>query len=95
MKGQLLGPKGGSSSMEMAFVLVRTFPGHERDVYYRLRGLKGINGGVIEVHPVVGEYNLVVKIKAENFEKLGYIVVDKINRLEDIARTEVLTTTEF
>lgn len=81
--------------MEMAYVLVRTSPGHERDVYYRLRCLKGMNGGVIEVHPVIGEYNLVVKIKAEKVETLGYIVVDKINQLEDVANTEVLTTTRF
>lgn len=81
--------------MKMAYVLVRTSPGHERDVYYKLRNLKGINGGVSEVHPVVGEYNLVVKIKAENYEKLGYIVVDKINRLEGISRTEILATIQF
>ena len=81
--------------MEIAYVLIRTSPGHERDVYYKLRSLKGINGGVSEVHPVVGEYNLIVKIKAENYEKLGYIVVDKINRLEGISRTEMLATTQF
>jgi DNA-binding Lrp family transcriptional regulator len=81
--------------MEMAYVLVRTLPGHERNVYHRLRCLKGPNGGVIEVHPVVGGYDLVVKIKAESFETLGYIVVDKINQLEDIVHTEVLATTKI
>jgi len=81
--------------METAYVLVKTSPGHERDVYHRLRGLKGTNGGVMEVHPVVGEFNLVVKIKAAKVETLGYIVVDKINHLGDIVQTEVLTTTKF
>ena len=78
--------------MRMAYVLVKTSPGHERDVYHRLRDLKGINGGVMEVHPVVGEFNLIVKIKAEKVETLGYIVVDKINHLKGIEHTEVLTT---
>jgi len=36
-----------------------------------------------------------VKIKAESFETLGYIVVDKINQLEDIVHTEVLATTKI
>jgi DNA-binding Lrp family transcriptional regulator len=81
--------------MEMAYVLVKTSPGHERDVYHRLRHLKGINGGVVEVHPVVGGFSLVVKIKAEKVETLGYIVVDKINHLKDITQTEVLTTARF
>lgn len=75
--------------METAYLLIRTSPGHERDVYYKLRTLKGING-VNEVHPVIGNCNLVVKVKADSFEKLGYVVVDKINHLEDIIRTEVL-----
>lgn len=79
--------------MKMAYVLVKTSPGHERDVYHSLRDLKGINGGVMEVHPVVGEFNLIVKIKAEKVETLGYIVVDKINHLKGIEHTEVLTTT--
>ncbi len=78
--------------METAYVLIRTSPGHERDVYYRLYNLKGINGGVAEVHPVIGEYNLVVKIMAESFEKLGYVVVDKINHIEDIRCTLVAGT---
>lgn len=78
--------------METAYVLIRTSPGHERDVYYRLHNLKGINGGVAEVHPVIGEYNLVVKIMAKSFEKLGYVVVDKINHIEDVRCTLVAGT---
>ncbi|WP_455392176.1 Lrp/AsnC ligand binding domain-containing protein [[Eubacterium] cellulosolvens] len=79
--------------MAIAFVLIRTLPGHEREVYYNLYNLKG--NGISEVHPVIGNYNLVAKINAEYSEELGYIVLNKINRIENINSTEMLTTVEF
>lgn len=36
--------------VEIAYVLIRIFPGHERKVHYKLRSLRGING-VSEAHP--------------------------------------------
>lgn len=77
----------------IAYLLIRTSPGHERDVYYKLYNLKG--NGISEVHPVLGNYNLIAKIKAEDIEKLGYIVVNKINHIENISFTEMLTTIKF
>ncbi len=77
--------------MAIAFVLIRTASGHERDVYYRLHEVAGIS----EVHPVIGHYNLVAKIKANSSEELGYIVVNKINRVEGVNFTEALTTIQF
>lgn len=77
--------------MPTAFILIKTLPGHERDVYYRLKKEMGIS----ELHPVIGQYNLIAKIKAEDFEKLGYMVVDRINKVGDISQSEMLTSTAF
>ena len=79
--------------MAIAFVLIRTLPGFERKVYYKLYELMG--NGIFEVHPVIGNYNLIAKIKAEDSEKLGYIVLNKINHIENINSTEMLTTIQF
>jgi DNA-binding Lrp family transcriptional regulator len=77
--------------MAIAYILIRTSPGHERDVFYSLRNVPGL----CEAHPLVGRYNIIVKIKAENFEKLGYLILDKINHLKYINCTETLTATQF
>ncbi len=77
--------------MAIAYVLIKTSPGHKRDVFYKLRNVKGIS----EAHPVIGRYNIIAKIKAEDYEKLGYVVVDKINHLEHISSTEVVAATLF
>ena len=66
--------------LAIAYLLIRTFPGHERDVFYSLRNIPGI----CEAHPVIGRYNIVAKIKADDFEDLGYVIVDKVNHLEHI-----------
>jgi DNA-binding Lrp family transcriptional regulator len=77
--------------MAIAYVLIKTSPGYERDVFYKLRNVTGI----CEAHPVIGRYNIIAKIKAEDYENLGYVVVDKINHLEHISSTEVLAATLF
>jgi DNA-binding Lrp family transcriptional regulator len=77
--------------MAIAYILIRTSPGHERDVFYSLRNIPGI----CEAHPVIGRYNIIAKVKTDEFERLGYVVVDKINHLEHINCTETLTTTQF
>ena len=77
--------------MATGFVLIRTSPGHERDVYYSLHEMPGIR----EVHPLVGHYDLIVRIEAENHDKLGYIVLDQINHIQYVHDTETLTVAQF
>jgi DNA-binding Lrp family transcriptional regulator len=77
--------------MVTAFVLIKTQPGHERDVYYSLARQQAF----AELHPVIGQYNLVVKVISESIEKIGYIVVDQINKTKNVSYTETLTAMEF
>ena len=43
----------------------------------------------------VDEYDIIVKIEAEDFEKLGNIVVNSIRSIEGVIDTKTLTGTKF
>jgi len=73
--------------MAMGFVLITTAPTHERDVYTKLSKVSE----VVEVHPLFGEYDLIVKVEPEDFEKLGDIVVNKIRSIDGVIDTKTLT----
>ena len=77
--------------MAISFVLITAAPAHERDVYNKLSKVSEI----IELHPLFGEYDLVAKIEAENFESIGDIVLNKIRTIEGIIDTKTLTGTKF
>ncbi|EQD36384.1 transcription regulator, partial [mine drainage metagenome] len=46
---------------------------------------------VVEVHPLFGEYDLIVKIDASDFSELGKIVIEKIRTIEGVIDTKTLT----
>jgi DNA-binding Lrp family transcriptional regulator len=50
---------------------------------------------IIELHPLFGEYDLIAKIEADDFESLGDIVVNKIRTIEGVIDTKTLTGTKF
>jgi len=77
--------------MPIGFVLIKTAYEHEHKVYNKL--LK--NPVIIEVCPLFGEYDLIVKIEAEDFEKIGEIVIDKIKSIKGVVDTRTLTGTKL
>lgn len=77
--------------MAIGFVLIGAAPAHEHEVYNKLSKLPEI----VELHPLFGEYDLIAKIEAESFEKLGNIVVNKIRSIEGVVDTKTLTGTKF
>jgi DNA-binding Lrp family transcriptional regulator len=77
--------------MAIGFVLISAAPAREHEVYDKLTQVPEI----IELHPLFGEYDLIAKIKAEDFEKLGRIVVNKIRSIEGVINTKTLTGTKF
>jgi len=77
--------------MSIGFVLIKAAPALEHDVYNKISKAPHI----IEIHPLFGEYDLIVKIEAENFEKLGEIVLDKIRSVKGVIDTKTLTGTKF
>ena len=77
--------------MAIGFVLISAAPAHEHELYNKLSKLSEI----IELHPLFGEYDLIAKIETENFDKLGYIVVNKIRSIRGVIDTKTLTGTKF
>ena len=77
--------------MAIGFVLITAAPAHEHEVYNKLSKLQEI----IELHPLFGEFYLIAKIEAENFGKLGSIVVNKIRSIKGVIETKTLTGTKF
>lgn len=77
--------------MAIGFVLINAAPGYEHIVYEKLSKVSDI----IEIHALFGEYDIIAKIDAENFEKLGQIIIDKIRSIEGVIGTKTLTGTKF
>ena len=77
--------------MAISFVLITAAPAHEHEVHQKLSKIPEI----IELHPLFGEYDLIAKIEAENFESIGDIVLNKIRTIEGIIDTKTLTGTKF
>ena len=77
--------------MSIAFVLISAAPAHEHEVYNTL--LK--TPEILELHPLFGEYDLIAKIEAKDFEKLGDIVTKKIRNVKGVIDTKTLTGTKF
>ena len=77
--------------MAIGFVLIGAAPAREHEVYNKLSKVPEI----IELHPLFGEYDLIAKIEAEDFDQLGNIVVNKIRTIEGVIDTKTLTGTKF
>ena len=77
--------------MAIGFILICAAPALEHDVYTKLSKIPEI----IELHPLFGEYDLIAKIDAEDFEKLGSIVINKIRTIKGVTETETLTGPKF
>ncbi|UCF12033.1 MAG: Lrp/AsnC ligand binding domain-containing protein [Thermoplasmatales archaeon] len=77
--------------MAVAFVLITAVTAHEQAVYKELSKIPEI----IELHPLLGEYDLLAKIEADNFDNLGTIVVNKIRSIEGVRFTTTFTETKF
>ncbi len=73
--------------MVVGFVLMHVSPLHEYDVFNKLSKLKEI----IELHPLFGEYDLIAKIEAEDYESIGEIIIHKIKTINGITDTKTLT----
>jgi DNA-binding Lrp family transcriptional regulator len=71
----------------IGFVLMHISPLHEHEVFNTLSKLKE----VIELHTIFGEYDLIAKIEAEDYESIGQIVIHKIKTIKGIIDTTTLT----
>jgi DNA-binding Lrp family transcriptional regulator len=71
----------------IGFVLMHVSPLHEYEVFNTLSKLPE----AVELHPLFGEYDLIAKIEAKDYESIGEIIINKINLIEGITDTKTLT----
>lgn len=77
--------------MAVGFVLISTETGKEHDVYNALLSVPEI----VELHPLFGEFDLIGKIEASDFDTLGHIIVSSIRSIDGVGNTKTLTGTRF
>ncbi len=76
--------------MATGFALLSISPLHEKEVYEALD--KKIPE-IIEVHPLFGEYDILVKIQCDSIDDIGEIVIRKIRSLKGVSDTKTLIST--
>ena len=77
--------------MAIGFVLITAATTREQEVFKELSKLSEI----VELHPLFGEYDLIAKIEADDFDNLGAIVVNKIRSIEGVRFTTTFIETKF
>ena len=60
--------------MATGFALLTISPLYEKEVYKKLKDASEI----IEVHPLFGEYDILLKIETTDIDAIGEIVISKI-----------------
>jgi len=72
--------------MPDAFILFKTEPTHERDVYLRLIE----DEHVIEVHALYGEFDLLSHVSAATSASLTTLLISKFRQIPGVKETRTL-----
>ncbi|WMT51499.1 MAG: Lrp/AsnC ligand binding domain-containing protein [Ferroplasma sp.] len=72
--------------MSVAFVLIRVLPGKEHEIYDKVSKLKYVT----EVHPLLGEYDLILKIDTDEMTEIGKLVIQDIRSINGVVETKTL-----
>ena len=75
--------------MATGFALLSISPLYEKEVYKKLKDASEI----IEVHPLFGEYDILLKIEAIDIDSIGEIVISKIRSIKGVTDTKTLIGT--
>jgi len=76
--------------MATGFALLSISPLNEKEVFERLKAITEIT----EIHPLFGEYDILVKIECGDIDTIGDIVIKKIRALKGIVDTKTLIGTK-
>jgi len=76
--------------MAIGFALLSISPLHEKTVFESLKNFTEI----IEIHPLFGEYDILVKIQTSDIDGIGEVVIKKIRALKGIVDTKTLIGTK-
>ena len=76
--------------MATGFALLSISPLYEKEVYKKLKNTSEI----IEVHPLFGEYDILLKIETTDIDSIGEIVISKIRSIKGVTDTKTLIGTK-
>ncbi|MCW4032508.1 MAG: Lrp/AsnC ligand binding domain-containing protein [Candidatus Bathyarchaeota archaeon] len=76
--------------MLTAFAFISTELGEEKNLLKQIRSISNVK----EAHLVYGVYDIIVKIEAENMDKLKKIVTRNIRSLSEVRSTITMTVAE-
>jgi len=76
--------------MATGFALLTISPLYEKKVYDALKAVPEI----IEIHPLFGEYDILVKIECRDIDAIGDIIIRKIRSVQGIVDTKTLIGTK-
>ncbi|MFO8050221.1 MAG: Lrp/AsnC ligand binding domain-containing protein [Thermoplasmatota archaeon] len=77
--------------MIYGFVMVECKTGKEQGVYKQLQGFDFVE----EVHPLFGEYDFIMRVKAENPDALASQIISKVRKLDGIIDTKTFLEATF
>lgn len=77
--------------MAVGFVLIGVEPTKERQVQESLMGIEEIQ----EIYPLFGEYDLICKVEADSYDKVGQVVVSRIRTIAGVKATKTLAKMTF
>lgn len=76
--------------MALGFALLTISPLHEKTVYESLTNLEEIT----EIHPLFGEYDILIKIECNDIDQIGETVIKKVRSLKGVMDTKTLIGTK-
>jgi DNA-binding Lrp family transcriptional regulator len=77
--------------MAVGYVLVNVKPGAEFDVFQVINGLEMVT----DANLLFGDYDLIVKISADNMGAIAAVVVEHIRQIEGVTDTKTLAGAEL
>jgi DNA-binding Lrp family transcriptional regulator len=76
--------------MATGFALLSISPLHEKNVYEALKNIAEIT----EIHPLFGEYDILVKVECSDIDQIGELVIRRIRSLKGIVDSKTLIGTK-
>jgi DNA-binding Lrp family transcriptional regulator len=76
--------------MAIGFALISISPLHEKSVFNELAKIPE----VVEIHPLFGEYDILLKIEAPDIDSIGSVVIRKIRKTKGVVDTKTLIGTK-
>jgi len=77
--------------MPEAFVLFKTEPTRERDVYVALSE----NASVAEVHVLYGEFDLLVRVSSDDSSGLSKMLIQEFRQIDGIRETQTMIAVDY